>query len=356
MMELKNKKIKTTQLIIDNEKIVKYSRPRVEKYKNREKIEDVKFTIPTYNEAEIFISKNYRVSFLKEICKFYKIKVSGNKSLLITRIYSHLTLSKSAIIIQKNIRKKLVLLYNKLFGPALFKRFLCKNDTDFFTLDNIKSLNYNEFISYEDISGNIWGFSIKSLYNLFIKNNHETTSPYTRDKISYVIFINIKRIVRFSKIFRYKIDFSLNEKTELISQKKKIEFKCLELFQYIDQLGNYTDSKWFLSLNKLNLIKFIRELTDIWEYRASLSDIIKKEICYPTGCPFRFSNVNTLNELSFISLQKTSLTIIEQLIKTGINLHSSILGASYVLCALTLVNTDAANALPWLYQSVENLY
>ena len=354
-MESKNKKIKVWHMANIDEKITKYSKIRIEKYKNREKIKDGEFTIPIYNEAELFISNNYRVTFLKKICKFYKIKVSGNKPILIARIYNHLILSKSAIIIQKNIRKKLRFQYNELFGPALFKRHLCKNDTDFFTLDNIKLLNYNEFISYEDNSGNIWGFNIKSLYNLFIKNKQETISPYTRDKISFIVFTNIKKIVRLSNIFKYKIDFSLNEKRELISQKKKIDFRCLELFQHIDQLGNYTDCQWFLSLSKLNLIKFIRELIDIWEYRASLSDTIKKEICYPIGTPFRHINVSTLHELSFLSLQKTSLTIIEELIKTGINTNSSILGASYVLCAFTLVNNDAASALPWLYQSVAYL-
>ena len=54
------------------------------------------------------------------------------------------------------------------------------------------------------------------------------------------------------------------------SSRKKIEIKSFELFQYMDELGNYTDSKWFISLNRIQLIKFIRELVDIWEYRAQL--------------------------------------------------------------------------------------
>jgi hypothetical protein len=46
------------------------------------------------------------------------------------------------------------------------------------------------------------------------------------------------------------------------------------------------------------------------------------------------------------------LSIIEQFIKKGINREMSNLGASFILCGLTLVNVDAAMALPWLYQSV----
>ena len=40
------------------------------------------------------------------------------------------------------------------------------------------------------------------------------------------------------------------------------------------------------------------------------------------------------------------------LVNTGINESSRSLGAYYILSALTLVNHDAAEAMPWLYQAV----
>jgi hypothetical protein len=36
----------------------------------------------------------------------------------------------------------------------------------------------------------------------------------------------------------------------------------------------------------------------------------------------------------------------------GINENSCLLGSYYVLCALTMVSSDAANTLPWLYEAV----
>ena len=51
-------------------------------------------------------------------------------------------------------------------------------------------------------------------------------------------------------------------------------------------------------------------------------------------------------------LKKNALIVIENLVKRGVNETSRALGANYILCALTLVNEEAANALPWLYQSV----
>ena len=55
---------------------------------------------------------------------------------------------------------------------------------------------------------------------------------------------------------------------------------------------------------------------------------------------------------TFDTLKKLAVSIMERLVNKGINDSSRSLGANYVLCALTLVNIDVANALPWLYQSV----
>jgi hypothetical protein len=46
------------------------------------------------------------------------------------------------------------------------------------------------------------------------------------------------------------------------------------------------------------------------------------------------------------------LEIMDYMVKSGHSNDNRSLGAYYVLAALTLVNEDARNALPWLYQSV----
>lgn len=93
-------------------------------------------------------------------------------------------------------------------------------------------------------------------------------------------------------------------------------------------------------------------MMDIWNYRAQLIDTVKREICPPYGDPYRNINVYILPRLDSIELQEMSLNLIDKLINYGINQSSKALGANFVLCALTLVNQDAANALPWLYESV----
>ena len=48
------------------------------------------------------------------------------------------------------------------------------------------------------------------------------------------------------------------------------------------------------------------------------------------------------------------LETIELFIGSGVNVDSKTLGSYYVLSALTLVSSQASNAFPWLYQSLQD--
>lgn len=331
----------------------------VNKIKKKYKIiTDKDFKIPNYNEYNFFSNNYYNINYLKEICKFYKLKVSGNKSNLKERIYNYLYQSFFCIKIQKNVRRFLLKKYLNLIGPGLNYK-LCRNDTDFFTLENLNEIPIFYLFTYKGSDNCIWGFNIISIYNLFIKTNNNDNknknilNPYTRENIEpkYKIFNNIKTILRMSKIYTNGINIKINNE-EINNSKKFIEIKSLELFQIMDSHGNYTDINWFRNLNKIQLLRFLNELIDIWNYRAELSLNIKKNICYPYGNPFRFISTNNINSLSLFSLQKKILFVIEEFITKGINRDMSSLGINFVLCAFTLVDLNAARALPWLYESV----
>lgn len=317
----------------------------------RIKIKERDFNIPEFNEYIFFINHNYSVNFLKEICNYYKIKKTGNKSELENRIYKYLKNSHFCIKIQKIYRAYLIRTLHKLKGPAFFNR-KCNNDNDFLTFENVKDIENKYFYSIKQ-KDNIWGFNIISLYNIFTKTP-DHLNPYTREVINIEEFDNLKKIIRISKINGEKIDININQENDEISKKKKLELKCLEIFQYINSLGNYSDFNWYHNLSKVNLIRFLRELLDIWMYRAQLTNEIKYEICPPYGNPFRFMDMTRINVLNHYNLYKSGLNIIEQFCKKAIDKENRNLGASYVLCALTIVSPEAADALPWLFQSVSN--
>ena len=69
-----------------------------------EKVDDECIHIPKFNESNFLLKYNYNALQLKVIAKKHKLKVTGNKTQLISRIYSFLFLSNSIIKIQKIMR------------------------------------------------------------------------------------------------------------------------------------------------------------------------------------------------------------------------------------------------------------
>jgi hypothetical protein len=137
-----------------------------------------------------------------------------------------------------------------------------------------------------------------------------------------------------------------------LSFEKVIELRCLNLFQTIDSLGNYSDPNWFLSLNRNQILKLIRELVDIWNYRAQLSIEMKVNICPPHGNPFLHLNMHYLQtEPDLLNVKKIIIEVFEKIVNNNADKDSKALGAYYVLGAITLVNNTAASSLPWLFQS-----
>lgn len=307
-------------------------------------------TIKNYNEITNF---NYNVTQLKMIAKNYKLKISGNKNELVSRIFSFLYLSSYIIKIQRVFRGHMVKKYKELHGPASMKRKMCTNSSDFVTLEPIEEINFHQFISYKDEDGFIYGFDITSLFNSISKNGKDIKNPYNRNIIPDIIFKNIKTLIRLSKILRIHINLNIEDVVPNISNEKVVELRALSLFQNIDALGNYSNSQWFLSLNRNQLIKLVRELADIWNYRAQLPMDIKRNICPPIGDPFRNLSMPYIHtELNITNVRKVVLEVLEKLVNNGIDTDSKSLGAYYVLGALTLVNQEAATSLPWLFQSV----
>lgn len=320
--------------------------------KKSEKINDNKIVVPTINSYHSLCYNNYNINQLKTFAKNYKLKISGNKEQLLTRIYHYLYFSSFIIKIQKNFRMFLVNKYNKLHGPAFMNRRLCTNSVDFISMEPIEEINVHQFISYKDLDGFIYGFDITSLHNLFLKSFGDIKNPYNRNNIPEYLFKNIRSLITLSRILKININLKFEDDMKNVSSEKAIELRALSVFQNIDLLGNYSNVNWFISLNKNRLIKFMRELIDIWNYRAQIENQTKRNICPPYGDPFRNFNFAYINsEDNLWNVRKVILEVIEKLVNSGIDKDSKCLGACYVLGSLTLVNSDAAISLPWLFQS-----
>jgi hypothetical protein len=308
------------------------------------------FVILEFREYEKILQINHNVSQLKSMCRFYKQKVSGNKSQLIHRVYNFLKYSYYITKTQKYIRGWLRRKYFMLNGIRHRKSSV--NDTDFLTLSSISKIPYNQLYCFKDERGFAYSFDIKSLYNLMVKSDGALKNPYTREILPKNTIKNIRHFIKLSRILKEPISITLNDNNNEMSHKKRISHKALSVFYRIDTFGHVTDTSWFLSLERPGLIRLVREIRDIFEYRANLTDMVKRQICPPNGNPFHGINIASLVQKNKETLQRNILYIMENLISKGVNSDSKALGAFYVLAALTLVSHNAATALPWLYQSV----
>ena len=313
-----------------------------------------KAILPTSKTYSLFKENNYNVEQLKRICNEYNIKITVNKLERFNICYNILKLFYYAKIIQKKLRTRFIKKYNLLHGPGFLNPKKCTNSTEFYSLEEIKDIDYYHFFSYIDEKKNIYGFNINSIYKLIYKHK-STINPYNREEIPREVIKNIKKYVRYNKILKIKEDTT---EEEFVNHREIFnQHMVVRIFQMLDSLGNYTDMVWFNELDRRKIILFLRELYDIWNHRAQLSIEKKREICYPYGNPFMNININYISDprIMLNALKNMVLIVIERLINTGVDRENKILGSYYVLSAFTLVHPGAANALPWLYASVAHV-
>ena len=318
--------------------------------KKRKKVSTDEFQILQFSEYNNITKNNYNVQQLKKICKHYKQKSSGNKKELNNTCYNILRLSHYAQKVQTVFRGHIVRYLNKLKGPAYLNR-KCTNETDFFTLEDIKDIPNAQFFSYKDKDDFIYGFDICSLYNMIVVEKMEKKNPYNRKDLPKNIIENMKSIHQISKILGYTLNITIDNTIDDLTQEKKIELKCLDLFQKIDELGFITNSQWFLNLSRGRLRTYLHELMDIWNYRAQLSQETKRKVEPQRGNPFYNFNIPIILSQEKEQIQKKILDIIEIFITRGQTREDRSLGVYYVLGALTMVSLNAATSLPWLYES-----
>lgn len=344
-----NYKIRDVKIFLEKnvyEDISKYKR------KIKKKIKQEDFEIPKFVEYIKIVDLNYNVKQLKEMCKHYKLAKSGSKPQLKFRVFNYLKYSYYTLKIQKVFRSKLVKKINKLKGPALINR-KCTNETDFLMFEDVKEISYEQFFSYKDVDGFVYGFNICSLFNLLFveKNKGDSINPYNRNKLSIKTINDIKKIILLSKMLNLNTEIKVENDLDLLSFKKKVELKCIDIFQKFDELGHYTQYAWFYNLDKRKILKFINELRDVWEYRLNLSQDIKKQVCPPLGKPFQMLSIPILFSQDIEKIRNGILNIINSFVTLGRTVQHKGLGAYYVLGSLTLVSQDAAIALPWLYET-----
>jgi len=368
-------------------------KPIKNKNTNKDAKKKTPITYIEYFEQNINLQQ-YKVPELKEIARKHKLYVTGTKPVLINRIRSCFNYCIKIVKIQKLFRGFMVRFFLKNRGPAANDRKICVNETDGYTLEPLNEISFENFFSYRDTKDFIYGFDLCSLITVF-KTKGKIINPYTRERldpniiqlilslhrISVILFSEKKENVvisnnsvnrpttprlsenniviqnRYTHMQRNMFTFS-PELRELSIKMQEIRMRTInqriqDLFIEIDLLGNYTQSSWFTSLERRDYVRFFRTLLDVWNYRAQLTPEAKRNICQLHD-PFLNVRINSYNylEVPEIELITACVTVMENMIYTGVDAEYKQIGALLSLSVLTVVSIPARNNMFWLYESL----
>jgi hypothetical protein len=321
--------------------------------------------IPSLSEIKNCDMKKYKVIELKKICSFYKVKnyYKKKKDELILSLIRISELEHFSTFIQKNARRFIIQSFlnnkspNKTWLPS--KRMkICKNQTDFYTLENLDEIPLSQYICYVDENNCYWGFNILSLYNYFkhqyhlTKNTNKINNPYTNLPFNNKFMTNFKHHVYISQKMGFSIKLNVDEEEDNKNDECILNKLIEDNVSIIERHGYFIQTNWITDISKNMLIRFIYELMDIWCYRSQISPSVQRQICHPSGNPFEMvQNINILNNKEYNDVALAAHKIINNFISTGITYSDCQTGTLYVLSALTLVSRDFEQAFPYIYLS-----
>ena len=234
-------------------------------------------------------------------------------------------------------------------GWNISRRSKPNNVEDCGTLENLLEIPIEYYIQYQDATDNLWyGFDIRTLESI-LESKHPVNPYNTKD---------LKQNNKLMANYAHKKSFLLDnnrkmshDSPKLTDQQKFSQF-VVRVFQKFDELGQYTDTEWFTTLSIEQLKQFYHLANDMFDYRAQLSDEMKKNIV-KNGLIFhnfkstlsKFRNVHTR------ILQVEILREMERVVDEGVDKEFKILGMNLILSALVEVSHRASLALPHLVQS-----
>jgi hypothetical protein len=134
----------------------------------------------------------------------------------------------------------------------------------------------------------------------------------------------------------------------IISDRKTtVKHKFVDIFSQMEYSGYSCDVSWILELNNSRLKRLYKELEDIWNYRANLSETTKRLIAPPDGrlCTVPVVDYNNCNiSVELQEMLATTLLKICNATDPG-NMN---LGFMYFIISLSCVSRDCLLIHNWV--------
>jgi hypothetical protein len=346
---------------IENSNLETYSLSRINASLDYYKLLKIKHT-----ENSQFLQAIYNIANLNI---FFDILLKANKFL------------PQVIKLQRYIKKSLLLLKKNTHGPALSNRQLCVNDSDFFTLDELKDIPNDDFFSFSDEKKFIYGFNIDSIIQLILKSDENYFEQFSRKiknrhttnttpKICYYQFIKIlynhySKIKIINPYTRFIIDNKIKLKAirlyarkeydinriedivEVVDIKTLVKNKCLTIFQKIDMFGYQTDINWLYDQSQTVLKIFYKKLALLWNFEFGLNNEARYKIAHSHNIFVNLHDIMISKQDKYTLLDKI-LEPVNAMVSNGQTDADKQSGCIIVLYALAFINNRCVMANPWL--------
>jgi hypothetical protein len=239
--------------------------------------------------------------------------------------------------------------YLRLFNQGVLDTSISMNATELYSLEPIASLKRLYMFGIIDSSSNLWLFDIRSLAQMIsigtLKGN-----PYTREPISSRANSKILKRISWLRSRGYTTLFP--QDAELTSD-QIWQQKILDTFMKLEAFGFHVQCEWFNEMSIDTHIKFYKTLYDLWNFRLGLSTLQQSAIVPSPLKPFSISIYSSHQKQHVLHWwEKVNLRLIETFISSSPDKESQRLGAIYCIMGFVSVCNDAADAFPWILESL----
>lgn len=238
----------------------------------------------------------------------------------------------------------------------VYRRTKCSNKSDILTMESIFDIPGAYYYCFYDETTKVhYGYDIRVLARvLYDPSNpeHVVKCPYTNRPFTAKEIVRIESHIE--KLQKAKIPLKIDRPK--MSVQKEVELKCVKIFQIMDDLGNYTNSEWFMSMSFSQILLFYEVAHDVW----SQVDMSARRNIVSDGNAFSLPKVYLRNfepkegktDRSYIA-RNFVLNDMERLVTTSANVEDRKLAAMIIITALVRVSEDAATALPHLVMTFD---
>ena len=251
-------------------------------------------------------------------------------------------------------RRRLPTLSYKRQGPSINCYALSQNTTEVYSMEPIEKISRLFFFSYADSKRLIWAFDIRSLSHIMAQGK-QPENPYTRDPFPTTALQRLRERIAYLRKRKYPVMYLQGES---LSQEQEWNQRVLDVFMRLESLGYLAACSWFNALTIRNHKDFYKMMFTLWNFRLGLSPA-EKEAIVPGHLKAATKLFRWLPEATEGMIhnqrwwQKHSLSLMQSFIERSTDKTKNSLGALYVTMGLVHVSEEAAEAYPWIAETLD---